>query len=189
MRACTNGKKEIATILYHWNSNAAKIKTPKSGMTAAQLATLSSCPELGHQLEQLEQLKRREQQTEPVISVPKHESDVIFVKPLHQRQRVGKTASFIRAPSLDRQLYIPSTITGTLVRSTSSSPLGTTSSMRSALASIRNLREGSPASSQRDEPTQVIRLRLRKQPSVDSGINLDVHAVKNMQKDVKKLSK
>ena len=188
MRACANGKKEIATILYHWNSNAAKIKTPVSGMTAAQLATLSSCPQLG---QQLEQQKRREQQTEPVISVSKQESDVIFVKPVQQqRQRVGtRTASFIRAPSLDRQLYIPSTITGTLVRSTSSSPLGTTSTMRSALASIRNLREGSPASSQRDEPTQVIRLRLRKQPSVDSGINLDVHAVKNMQKDVKKLSK
>ena len=178
MRACANGKKEIATILYHWNSAAAKIKNT-AGLTAAQLAGMSPCPEFREELEKLEQQKRQEQ-IAPQIS--KQEADrVIFVKPV-QRQRGLR--SFIRAPSLDRQLHIPGVSWGQ-----STSPLGTTSSMSSALASIRNLREGSPASKPETETTQVIRLRLRKQPSVDSGINLDVQAVKNMPRDIQQLSK
>ena len=54
----------------------------------------------------------------------------------------------------------------------------------------------SPASAPRDthahaqdQPSTVIRLRLRKQPSVDSGINLDAQAVKHIPRDIKQLSK
>ena len=193
MRACANGKKEIATILYHWNSAAAKVKNT-AGLTAAQLAGMSSCPEFREELEKLEQQKRQEQ-IEPQIS-SKHIRDsverVIFVKPAQRQQQRGLRGSFIRAPSLDRQLHIPGVSWGQ-----SLSPLGTTSSLRSALASIRNLREGSPASREtlgdRELPPQVIRLRLRKQPSVDSGINLDSQqqqaAVRNIPRDIKQLSK
>ena len=197
MRACANGKKEIATILYHWNSAAAKVKNT-DGLTAAQLAGMSSCPEFREELEKLEQQKRQEQ-IEPQIS-SKHIRDsaerVIFVKPAQRQQQRGlRGGSFIRAPSLDRQLHIPGVSWGQ-----SLSPLGTTSSLRSALASIRNLREGSPASREtpgdrelRELPPQVIRLRLRKQPSVDSGINLDSQqqqaAVRNIPRDIKQLSK
>ena len=162
MRACANGRKEIATILYHWNSTAAKIPN-NANMSCIQLAKMSSCPELGTMLEKLEQ--KRRQQSEPGESSSKcsPESDVIFVKPS-------------RAPSLDRQVQ---------------SPLATTSTMRSALASVRSVRCWSPACSTRDEagPREVIRLRLRKQPSVDSGINLDSANVKNMHKDIKQLTK
>ena len=137
---------------------------------------MSSCPELGQDLLKLEQLKRQrkfEQQIEPVIQ---KKSDDIFVKPSYQRK--GKSL-FIRAPSLDsgnsgfsgRQLQIPSTGAGALGRSPS--PLGTTSSMRSALAGIKSQREDSPLSQKEESNVPVIRLRLRKQPSVDSGINLD----------------
>lgn len=191
MRACANGKKEIATILYHWNSAAAKIKNT-AGLTAAQLAGMSSCPEFREELEKLEQQKRQEQ-IEPQIS-SKHIRDsvdrVIFVKPVQrqqQQQQRGLRGSFIRAPSLDRQLHIPGVSWGQSI-----SPLGTTSSLRSALASIRNLREGSEPGD-RDQPPAVIRLRLRKQPSVDSGINLDSQqqqaAVRNIPRDIKQLSK
>ena len=193
MRACANGKKEIATILYHWNSAAAGIKNT-AGLTAAQLAGMSSCPEFREELEKLEQQKRQEQ-IEPLIS-SKHIRDsadrVIFVKPVQRQQQRGLRGSFIRAPSLDRQLHIPGVSWGQSI-----GPLGTTSSLRSALASIRNLREGSEPGDrdQRElrEPPQVIRLRLRKQPSVDSGINLDAQqqqaAVRNIPRDIKQLSK
>ena len=191
MRACANGKKEIATILYHWNSAAAKIKNT-AGLTAAQLAGMSSCPEFREELEKLEQQKRQEQ-IEPQLSSKHSIRDsvdrVIFVKP--RQQRGGLRGSFIRAPSLDRQLHIPGVSRGQTI-----SPLGTTSSLRSALASIRNLREGSEPGDRGDqaEIKQVIRLRLRKQPSVDSGINLDAQqqqgaAVRNIPRDIKQLSK
>ena len=90
MRACANGKKEIATILYHWNSAAAKVKNT-AGLTAAQLAGMSSCPEFREELEKLEQQKRQEQ-IEPQIS-SKHIRDsverVIFVKPAQRQQQRG----------------------------------------------------------------------------------------------------
>ena len=68
--------------------------------------------------------------------------------------------------------------------------------MRSALPSLTQLErlQRSPASAPRDthaqdQPSTVIRLRLRKQPSVDSGINLDAQAVKHIPRDIKQLSK
>ena len=171
MRACGSGKKEIATILYHWNSAAAKIKN-RAGQTCSEVAGLSACPEFKEELEKMEEQKRVEK-LGPLLS--KKDAEVIFVKPVLEPQE-RKSKSFMRAPSLEGHLHIPHGARR------SPSPLGTYS-MR-----IRNLREGSPAS-HKDEPTQVIRLRLRKQPSVDSGINLDVHTVKNMQKDIIQLSK
>ena len=117
--------------------------------------------------------QKRVEKLGPLLS--KKDAEVIFVKPVLEPQE-RKSKSFMRAPSLDGHLHIPPGARR------SPSPLGTYS-MR-----IRNLREGSPAS-HKEEPTQVIRLRLRKQPSVDSGINLDVHTVKNMQKDIIQLSK
>ena len=133
---------------------------------------MSSCPEFKEELEKMEEQKRVEK-LGPLLS--KKDAEVIFVKPVLEPQE-RKSKSFMRAPSLEGHLHIPHGARR------SPSPLGTYS-MR-----IRNLREGSPAS-HKDEPTQVIRLRLRKQPSVDSGINLDVHTVKNMQKDIIQLSK
>ena len=172
MRACGNGKKEIATILYHWNSAAVKIRN-RAGQTCSEVAGLSSCPEFKEELDKMEEQKRLEK-LQPLLS--KKESEVIFVKPPVLREK--KSKSFMRAPSLEGHLHIPHRARR------SQSPLGTcSSSLR-----ITNLREGSPAG-QREEPTPVIRLRLRKQPSVDSGINLDVSAVKNMQKDIFQLSK
>ena len=170
MRACGSGKKEIATILYHWNSAAAKIKN-KAGQTCSEVAGMSSCPQFKEELEKMEEQKRLEK-LQPLLS--KKDAEVIFVKPVLDK----KSKSFMRAPSLEGHLHIPHAVRR------SPSPLGTSS--RGVL--IRNLREGSPALL-KDEPNQVIRLRLRKQPSVDSGINLDVHTVKSMQKDIIQLSK
>ena len=59
MRACANGKQEIATILYHWNSSAAKLRN-KAGESCAELAGRSPCPAIRIQLERLEQ-QRTEQ--------------------------------------------------------------------------------------------------------------------------------
>ena len=183
MRACANGKKEIATILYHWNSTAAKIPN-NANLSCVQLANLSSCPELGSMLDKLEQQKRREQiapsatSSVSLKSKQQQSDNVIFVKPN-------------RAPSLDRQLQASSSpATGHVLHGRNPSPLSNTATMRAALVGVRNLREGSPATSQKEEPPrEVIRLRLRKQPSVDSGINLDAASVKNMHKDIKQLSK
>ena len=153
MRACANGNKEIATILYHWNSTAAKIPNA-ANLSCVQLAKLSSCPELGTMLDKLEQQKRREQMspaaTSSVSLKSKQQSDnVIFVKPN-------------RAPSLDRQLQASNNPSGLVIHSRNPSPLGSTATMRAALVGVRNLREGSPATCQKDEPPrEVIRLRLR----------------------------
>ena len=181
MRACGAGHTEIATILYHWNSAAAKI-TSSHGHTAISLARMSSCPELGNQLERLEQLKRQEQAIEPVITAAPV-SDDIFVKPRQQWKSLQSQCQS------DRQLHIPGNgASGVMGHCTS--PLGTTATMRSALASIRNLREDSPLSQKEEPQREVIRLRLRKQPSVDSGINVDAaQAVRNIQRDIKQLSK
>ena len=179
MRACANGKKEIATILYHWNSAAAKIKN-KAGQTCVELAGESSCPDFKQELEELEELKMFEQMessstitSESLLKKPKSE----FLKPSEKKI----TKKVIRAPSLEGHLNIPSNTRR------SPSPLGTFG-MRSASASVRNLRAASPASSNQEE-APGFKLHLSKQPSVDSGINLDVQAVKNIQKDIRQLSK
>ena len=119
MRACANGKKEIATILYHWNSAAAKLRGG-AGLTAAQLARMSSCPELGEELDTLERQRRQEQiGLEP--AAPRSEGPqqhgaagaaaaepVIFAVPAKQRQthRISSrdAAALVRNGSLDRQL-------------------------------------------------------------------------------------
>lgn len=177
MRACANGKKEIATILYHWNSAAAKIKN-KAGLTCVELAGKSSCPDFKQELEDLEEQKMLEQMessstitSESLSKKPKAE----FLKPVEKI-----TKKVIRAPSLEGHLNIPSNTRR------SPSPLGTFG-MRSASASVRNLRAASPASNQGE--ASGFKLKLTKQPSVDSGINLDVQAVKNIQKDIRQLSK
>merc|ERR1719192_2597447 len=132
---------------------------------------MSSCPQFKEELEKMEEQKRLEK-LQPLLS--KKDAEVIFVKPVLDK----KSKSFMRAPSLEGHLHIPHAVRR------SPSPLGTSSRG----VRIRNLREASPALL-KDEPNQVIRLRLRKQPSVDSGINLDVHTVKSMQKDIIQLSK
>ena len=118
MRACANGKKEIATILYHWNSAAAKLRGG-AGLTAAQLARMSSCPELGEELDTLER-QRRQEQIGPAPAAPRTEcpqqhgaagaaaaEPVIFAVPAKQRQthRISSrdAAALVRNGSLDRQ--------------------------------------------------------------------------------------
>ena len=110
MRACANGKKEIATILYHWNSAAAKVRGG-AGLTAAQLARMSSCPELGEELDTLER-QRRQEQIGPAPAAPQQHGaaaaePVIFAVPAQQRQthRISSrdAAALVRNGSLDRQ--------------------------------------------------------------------------------------
>jgi hypothetical protein len=165
MRACHHGNKEVATILYHWNSAAANIKN-KLGQTCAEVAGASSSPEFRLELERMEAIKKKE----TFHSLSRNNSqDTAFVKP--EGRRISKAV--MRAPSLEEHLTVPGT------SSRSPSP-----GFRSVSMNVRSLRGGSPAACAASTSTNIPnqgegnqrRFGMNKRPSVDSGINIDVQA-------------
>lgn len=172
MRACIQGRSEVATILYHWNSAAAAL-TNHAGQTCAEVAGASSCPQFKEELERME----RQRNNELLESTKaQKEQKPEFLKP--GRKIIKKV---VRAPSLEGYLGVP----GSTRRSPS--PLRSPG-LRPFSASVRSLRGGSPASLSHADAIQR-KLKLSKRPSVDSGINIDMQHVKTNSKDVRQLSK
>ena len=173
MRACREGRREVATILYHWNSAAATIRN-KQGQTCAEVAGGSGCPGFKEELEKMERIKKSQQLDSCTPQQPKFggkETKSEFLKP---GNKVIKR--IVRAPSLEGYLSIP----GATRRSPS--PLRSPG-LRSVSASVRSLRGGSPAQ------TKQRKFKQSKRPSVDSGINIDMQPVKTNHKDTRQLSK
>ena len=174
MRACREGQREVATILYHWNSAAVHV-TDNQGRTCAAVAGSSSCPQFKEELERMERQKKKDQ-----CEASKVEPKTEFLKPAGKRL----SKKVVRAPSLEGYLGVPG---GTR---RSPSPLRSPG-LRSVSATLRSLRAGSPATSQGGgADVRHRKLKLKKRPSVDSGINLDMQqTAKNGSKDVRQLSK
>lgn len=170
MVACREGRREVATILYHWNSTAATMRN-KQGQTCAEVAGGSMCPQFKEELEKMERMKKNQQID--TCSVFKHgkETKPEFLKPGNKFIK-----RIVRAPSLEGYLSIP----GSTRRSPS--PLRSPG-LRSVSASVRSLRAGSPAQ------TKQRKLKQSKRPSVDSGINIDMQPVKTNHKEARQLSK
>ncbi|XP_023344878.1 calmodulin-binding transcription activator 2 isoform X5 [Eurytemora carolleeae] len=170
MLACREGRREVATILYHWNSTAATMRN-KQGQTCAEVAGGSRCPQFKEELEKMERMKKNQQIDSCSVSKHGKETKPEFLKPGNKFIR-----RIVRAPSLEGYLSIP----GSTRRSPS--PLRSPG-LRSVSASVRSLRAGSPAQ------TKQRKLKQSKRPSVDSGINIDMQPVKTNHKEARQLSK
>ena len=158
MVACREGQREVATILYHWNSAAATMRN-NLGQTCAEVAGSSSCPELKAELQRLENSKKAALlESAAAAGRATKQQCAQFRKPGTVSTKVG------RAPSLEGYLGVP----GTARRSPS--PLRSPS-WRPASDSAKR------------------KVRLKKRPSVDSGINVDTTHTRKHNKDVKQLSK
>ena len=143
----------------------------RAGLSCTDLASLSSCPGLGQELEQLERERRLQQcgGREPAAR-PRG-----FLKPRDRsRKVVGE-----RAPSLEPCLArrSPSPLQG-----------GTSAGPRSLSATARRLRASSSSSSS-SAAAGSSKVGLSKRPSVDSGINLEVAAARPRLRGGRQLSK
>jgi len=170
MAACSQGNREVATILYHWNSAAVHIPD-LNGQSCATVAGQSSCPQFKAELERMERQKKKELMESKLSKESKSE----FLKPTGKR--FSKKVD--RAPSLEGYLL---GVPGSTRRSPS--PLRSPSLRSASVTAVRALRAGSPATSTADRKVKLI-----KRPSVDSGINVDVQSVRCAWKEGRQLSK
>ena len=184
MVACREGQQEVATILYHWSSAAASNQMGQTLAAADQTGkpVRARPPDEFAGLQKAKQTTSHHQRrldykdagvgvgrarTETTLGGPSSGGSE-FRKPgcVSGPSAVATTTRVARAPSLEGYLGVP---TGSASRR-SPSPLQ------------------SPGYRSASDLVHRTKIRLKKRPSVDSGINVDANTCRH-KKELKQLSK